>query len=139
MDWRVRRGQEQLGWVQKNRAPRRPRRTRFGGDLVREMIHDLDRAGGADQQKLAAAIGAVVDEPFRSCCRIGPVERGVLRIVVEDPSLTYAMRMQWQGRLAEMLRERKGGIAQVSFVTGTYGTPVPGPVVAGYGRDKQAT
>jgi hypothetical protein len=107
-------GAAQLGWVSHNRsAPKciRP----VGVEIGRADVE----AGGDDRRarEVFDAINALVDAPFRACCRFESFRGGTVRILVFPPEKHYDIRSVWQARLLRELAQngRRGTIRKVVF------------------------
>ncbi len=118
-------GDDRLSWVMRNRTRRN--RVREAGALVAGLANGLEQGEFAASRAAAGALAAVVDDEFRSRCRVAAAERGTLVIHVDEPGLVSAMRLRWSGVLPAMLVGVKapGGLRRVVFAWGQSGVRVP--------------
>jgi hypothetical protein len=104
----------QLGRVWQHGQPRS-----YTQDFT-ELIAN-DDVDGSCKHRLArevlVAVGALVDDQFRACCRLDDVNGGTVRILVEQPELLYHIRAKWQSVLLSELRQmgRRGAVQRVTF------------------------
>jgi len=108
-------GADQLGWVTRNRQ-RPARHAAIGADARRA---DVDSSGkNARAREIFDAINALVDEPFRACCRFDEYRGGTVRLLVNPPEMLYHVRSVWQARLQRELARtgRRVTIRRIVFV-----------------------
>jgi hypothetical protein len=117
----------QLEWIQKNRS-RRPR-TRLAGVWVERLARKAD--SNELLSPIAEAVADLVDEEFRTHCRLADIRAGTLVVQVDRASLVYPMRLHWLRPLSRRLRERAATrrIGRISFEFGNAGVCVPEPVL----------
>ncbi len=84
-------------------------------DVMDRLIWRID----ASEDIMVNAVARVTDREFIEGCTVGPVEAGVLKIVVHDERLVYTYRIRWAFNLLEGLRKLcpSAGIRQVRFVS----------------------
>ncbi|MCO6437727.1 MAG: hypothetical protein J5J06_11615 [Phycisphaerae bacterium] len=113
--------EEQLSWVQRNRARRR--RTTTVGERVLSLAWGLDGEADTALQQVADYLAPHTDEPFREQCRLAAIRSGVLVINVAEHGQVFGIRAQWRSRLESVLRVAHGmpAIRQVHFAWGDHG------------------
>lgn len=107
---------KQLDWIIGNR-----RRSYCSTPVSPWAIRVLERARRwTSSTAVHAAVTEVVDQEFLDHCTIGPVQGGVLTILVDDTRLVYAFRWRWVLHLVEHLRAKhpRIGVQRVCFTTG---------------------
>lgn len=109
-----------LAVVQRNRT--RSSRVR-GMDALTDRLADRVRTGDADgPARIAAAMADVVDDEFRTHCRVASVSASRLVIHVDAHDLVYSMRVHWLYRLRGALAGTRGGrFARIEFRYGLDG------------------
>ncbi len=121
----------QMEWVIRNRTRRV--RTITIGKAVTEFAENLQTRDIEPLEKLAAALDQLVDDEFRTRCRVAGWSQGVLRICVDDPAQVSLMRIQWGSRikreLPRILRSGKRSenirtLIRVVFYPGAIGTTI---------------
>ncbi len=121
-----------LEWAQKNRA--RKRRVQPIGVWMGRLAGRLTETPQADAGEVARQLSGIVDEDFRTHCRVVLTDRHGLRVCVDHVALVYPMRAKWLRRLGKTARERYWGgkVREVEFVYGTEGATLPRPGDAQY-------
>ncbi|MCH8966278.1 MAG: hypothetical protein IID43_01245 [Planctomycetes bacterium] len=107
---------KQLDWIVGNRRKFR-HSTPVGSWAMRVLERARPRTSPAT---VHAAVTDVVDQEFLDHCTIGPLQGGVLTILVDDARLVYAFRWRWVLHLIEHLQAKHPGIGvqKVCFTTG---------------------
>jgi hypothetical protein len=104
-------------------AHNRRRRDRIvcAGEVVRRSA-----SGIAGEQPIlertASSLSDVVDDAFRSHCRVGAVRGDEVVVHVRPAEMVAAMRLRWSGVVASALADR--GVRRVVFVFGDGGSDV---------------
>lgn len=112
--------QEQLRFVQENRAKRVVRRAPVTiGKVAAEYLQSGPAVGPAWKRQLLSVI-AEHAAPLLQHATIAGVRNGVLRLHVAEPALMYSLRMTWEQRLLSKLRTElpDSGIHTLRFTTG---------------------
>lgn len=92
----------QLGWIQKNRS-KRIRVCRVSA-LIERIAQRIGAQGDAQAaEKITVLVNGIVDDAFRTHCRIALPDERTLLVSVDRPSLVYTMRAQWLHQLVEAL------------------------------------
>ena len=113
-----------LVWVQRN-AQRTERMRAVGGPVT--QILETIVAGAGVTAATVAAIADVVDEEFRSHCRLSVSGRGDLYVQVDSAPLVSLMQRRWNAVLTEALGQRPGKakIRRIVFDYGHAGFGLP--------------
>ena len=91
-----------LEWIQANRSKRN--RMCHVAAPIRRIARRIGALGDAQAaEAIAARVAGVVDDAFRTHCRIALPDERTLVVSVDRPALVYAMRAQWLYRLGEAL------------------------------------
>lgn len=97
-----------LKWIQLNRG-KKERAQRAAVPIQRLVENMLAGAGVETAKRVALLATDIVDEEFRTHCRIGSGQRGAVIIYVDDPTLVCPMRLRWSEPLRERLVSVKAG------------------------------
>ncbi len=113
-----------LAWVQRN--AQRPERIRAIGGPVKRLMDAIVADAGVTAA-LVATIADVVDEEFKSHCRLSVSGRGDLYVQVDSAPLVSVMQRRWKVALTEALckRPRKDRIQRILFDYGHAGFGLP--------------
>lgn len=93
------------------------------GTLIQRLVKETLVGGFVPAQAVASAISAVVDEDFRSHCRVAVTDQRTLVINVDSAPLVYLMRLRWSSAVLEALSGLSGRwqINRIVFEFGTAG------------------
>lgn len=107
---------KQLGWVLRNW--RRRERTQSIGQAARGIIDGTQHTGAWPDESVRRLVWAMGDDEFRAHCVLGYVERGTLKIAVDDARRLYAYRLRWEQLLANRIATQcpGSGVRAVRFV-----------------------
>ncbi len=116
-----------LEWAQRNRT--RKRRAQPVGVWMGRLADRLTETAQAGVGEVARQLAEIVDEEFRTHCRVVLTDRHRLRVCVDHVALVYPMRAKWLRCLGKTARERHWGgkVREIEFVYGTEGATLPRP------------
>ncbi len=97
-----------LQWIQANRGKKE--RAQRAAVPIQRLVENMLAGTGVEAAKRVASVAAdIVDEEFRTHCRIWSIQRGAVIVHVDDPTLVSPMRLRWLGPLRERLVSVKAG------------------------------
>ncbi|MGB2986961.1 MAG: DciA family protein [Phycisphaerae bacterium] len=99
------------------------------GACVEKLVARAGVQGDAAAQALASAITELVDDEFRSHCRVTVMDGRTLVINVDGPGLVYPMRMRWLAPLRRAQSASSWGhrVNKIVFEFGTTGVVLTRP------------
>ena len=120
------RSDHQLERIQRNRA--KTSRARTAGSLVKDLAEHAYHLGVGPAAEAAERLELLVDDGFRSHCRIAEARGGRLLIHVDQAELVYPLRVRWQETLRRALPTLCPGrrIRRVVFEYGRAGLRLAG-------------
>ncbi len=92
----------QLQWVNQNRS--RSQRARGVGDIVGQLVSNLEDSWHGDRDALREAVSSITDENFAAHCKLGWIDQRIVTILVDEPTLVFDMQRRWQQPLEKQLK-----------------------------------
>jgi hypothetical protein len=110
----VDRDERRLQWVQHNRAAKDAQRV---GVVAAEVLAQQVQSGPAWRRQLLAVLAKHAGPAFLNRVIVTELCGGVLRLEVADPGELYALRVEWEQRLARVFQAElpAAGIHTVRF------------------------
>lgn len=108
------RGEQRLRWVQRNR---RVGDTQRIGAVAAEVLAKQVQSGPAWRRRLLAVLAEHAGPEFLGRVFVAGLRDGVLRLEVVEPGELYALRVEWEQRLARVVQAElpAAGIQTVRF------------------------
>jgi hypothetical protein len=113
-----------LEWVMRNKAPRT--RTTSAAAAVDVLVEKVWSGDVEPAEEASAALAEFVDDEFRSHCRVGKWQGGVLTIEVDEFAMVPLMRRTWLSRIRRAWPGlgMKQGLKRINFEQGRAGVPL---------------
>jgi len=93
---------KQLHWVSQNRS--RSQRVRDVGNIVGQLVSNLEDSWHGDRDALHEAVSSITDENFARHCKLGWIDQRVVTILVDEPTMVFEMQRRWQQPLEKRLK-----------------------------------